>query len=232
MERDGSIDRANSQGYSYLFDLGLLLCRDALRSAAGGETKKGTPLILRFFFFSVLLHGLITLGLIYSSRDQKQDFAKIEIQITERLPSSVQTPSEFSRGHKALVRRTIPHKKPSLDPSYDADDGSKTAPDHEATSVSLHQAYYEEIRKKVSSRKAYPRIARMQGLQGRVLVAFLLSKEGHIIESKVESSSGHDILDRSALEAVQMAQPFPAFPESFRSKTVRMEITLVYSLED
>lgn len=208
-------------------------------------------MILRFLFLSVVLHGLITLGLIYHSRDQKQDFEKIEIQITDRLPSSIPMPLEPSKAYKSLIQRDVLHKKtiPDLSAkpsqkrtltSQGADDDSKEAPDQseeffgklEAATVSLHQAYYEEIRKRVASRKAYPRIARMQGLQGRVLVAFLLSKEGHIIESTVESSSGYEILDHSALEAVQLAQPFPAFPESFRGATVRMEITLVYSLKD
>lgn len=91
--------------------------------------------------------------------------------------------------------------------------------------------YYMEIRSKVAKQQVYPRIARMQGLSGRVLVTFVLSKNGNIFEAKVQSSSGHDILDRSAVEAVKSAQPFPVFPEFFNRDFVRVEIPLVYNLQ-
>jgi len=96
----------------------------------------------------------------------------------------------------------------------------------------VRHAYYDQIRKKVANHQSYPRVARLQGLQGKVLVSFLLSKEGLIIESKVETSSGYEILDRAALEAVRSAQPYPPFPASFPPQPLCVEISLVYDLKE
>jgi protein TonB len=56
----------------------------------------------------------------------------------------------------------------------------------------------------------YPRTAR--GASGKVIVAFVLDRAGHVLESVVKSSSGNRVLDQEALETLQRANPFPPFP--------------------
>ena len=58
--------------------------------------------------------------------------------------------------------------------------------------------------------KRYPSSAR--GAQGTVVVRFVLSRAGAVIESAVTKSSGNDVLDREALEILRRASPFPPFP--------------------
>lgn len=234
MERSRSMDWANHSWYPDLFDLGLFLDCDVFRYAVDCEKKKGTLLILRPLFFSALLHGLFTLGLIYASQDKKNEIARIEFQISERSTSLRKISSETPKTKTLPSRAPVEDQKTYQEKSQieDSAQNSEASGSPETENSTLHQAYYEKIRQRVSTRKAYPRIARMQGLQGQVLISFLLSKDGLVMDNKVEMSSGHEILDRSALEAVQMAQPFPAFPESFPNKVIRVEITLVYSLKD
>jgi protein TonB len=58
--------------------------------------------------------------------------------------------------------------------------------------------------------KRYPSSAR--GAQGTVVVRFVLSRAGAVIESAVTKSSGNDVLDREALKILRRASPFPPFP--------------------
>ncbi len=47
---------------------------------------------------------------------------------------------------------------------------------------------------------------------GRVVVGFLLNREGQVLSSRIEASSGNAALDREALAVVSRANPFPPFP--------------------
>jgi len=58
--------------------------------------------------------------------------------------------------------------------------------------------------------KRYPSAA--HGKSGTVLVRFVLSRVGEVIDSTVTKSSGNDVLDHEAIEILHRASPFPAFP--------------------
>ena len=47
---------------------------------------------------------------------------------------------------------------------------------------------------------------------GRVVVVFVLSRQGQVLSSRLTSSSGNEALDREALAIVSRANPFPPFP--------------------
>ena len=58
----------------------------------------------------------------------------------------------------------------------------------------------------------YPSAAKRDGLQGTVLVAFAMRRDGSVVRVGVKSSSGRPVLDQEALETVRRAQPLPAIP--------------------
>jgi protein TonB len=58
----------------------------------------------------------------------------------------------------------------------------------------------------------YPVKAAVRGWTGQVRVSFTLREDGSVADARIEASSGHDVLDRAALRAVQRAAPFPAPP--------------------
>jgi protein TonB len=60
--------------------------------------------------------------------------------------------------------------------------------------------------------KRYPAAA--HGKSGTVVVRFILSRGGDVIESAVTKSSGNDVLDREAIDILHRASPFPAFPSA------------------
>jgi protein TonB len=59
----------------------------------------------------------------------------------------------------------------------------------------------------VAELKRYPSSARLNGLEGRVILKAVIRADGHLAEVVVVKSSGHAVLDAAAVEAVKMACP-------------------------
>ena len=59
-------------------------------------------------------------------------------------------------------------------------------------------------------RPAYPPVARKMGMEGTVMLKVLVSREGHVLQLEVARSSGYDILDKAAGEAVKSWRFVPA----------------------
>jgi protein TonB len=60
--------------------------------------------------------------------------------------------------------------------------------------------------------KHYPAAA--NGVSGRVLTRFTLTRAGEVISASVVASSGNAALDQEALGTLRRASPFPPFPEA------------------
>lgn len=77
----------------------------------------------------------------------------------------------------------------------------------------LLKAYRRSIYTAVDSRKQYPALARRARLSGVVHVAVVVDGGGQILEVRVERSSGHELLDEAACEAVRGLGKMPSPPE-------------------
>ena len=56
----------------------------------------------------------------------------------------------------------------------------------------------------------YPVIARRRGYEGKILLSAMISVDGTVVGVKVKESSGHPILDRAAMKAVEAWEFEPA----------------------
>ncbi|MCX8069387.1 MAG: energy transducer TonB [Thermodesulfovibrionales bacterium] len=79
---------------------------------------------------------------------------------------------------------------------------------------------------KVESAKQYPYIARRKGMEGTVIVLVHLSKTGELIDIALKKSSGHDILDSSAIELLKKVCPF----RHNYYEDLKIEIPITYNL--
>ncbi len=73
--------------------------------------------------------------------------------------------------------------------------------------LSLYSAI---LREQVRAALVVPAIARQMGLSGKTLVIFRLEPDGRMIWARIARSSGSDILDQAALDALHQAD-FPPF---------------------
>jgi protein TonB len=71
---------------------------------------------------------------------------------------------------------------------------------------------FSYIKDMIQKKITYPRLARQMGWGGKVTISFFISVIGSAKDIKVMRSSGVDVLDKSAIEAVRDASPFPEPP--------------------
>lgn len=87
--------------------------------------------------------------------------------------------------------------------------------------------FLSKIRDAISAHNQYPRMARIRKIEGEVIVEFILSQNGIIEELRVIESRAEEILQKSALKAVQKAARFFPLP----SQKVRIRVPIVYHLK-
>ena len=69
----------------------------------------------------------------------------------------------------------------------------------------------------------YPRIAKKRGYQGQVLLLVTVSKQGTVKKVTISKSSGHKVLDKSALKTVKQWHFYPGTKDG---KPVEMSVTI------
>ncbi len=93
------------------------------------------------------------------------------------------------------------------------------------------RGYAERLARAIAQHKKYPRVAQMRGWQGEVLVDLKLNDNGAVLESRIERSSGYEILDKQALEMVSKAAPFPSPPDILKSSVFNIQVPVSFKLE-
>lgn len=78
--------------------------------------------------------------------------------------------------------------------------------------------------------RVYPIAARRAHLEGTVQVRATLMPDGRITNRQVEHSSGHSILDRSALELLERASPVPQSVGGMLSREIELRLPIVYHM--
>ncbi|MBI4985160.1 MAG: energy transducer TonB [Rhodocyclales bacterium] len=94
----------------------------------------------------------------------------------------------------------------------------------------LLTAYGHALAGAVATRQRYPRVAQLRQWQGTSLLQLELAADGRLLDVRVLSSSGHEILDRQALEMVRAATPLPPLPAAFGSRSVTVDVPVVFRL--
>jgi protein TonB len=87
------------------------------------------------------------------------------------------------------------------------------------------QRNFNYIQRRIRDQLKYPPEARRAGVRGSADVSFTIHRDGTVSNVSVRTSSGRELLDAAALEAVHAAAPFPAPPAE-----ARIAITIVFSL--
>jgi protein TonB len=75
----------------------------------------------------------------------------------------------------------------------------------------------------------YPEEARQRRLYGSLQLTVGLKPDGEVESIEINRSSGHKILDQSALRIVRLAAPFDRFPDAIRADTDILYITRTWT---
>jgi len=68
------------------------------------------------------------------------------------------------------------------------------------------------------------------GRRGRVVLQFIVNKDGSVPKLVIASASGTDALDRAAVAGISATNPFPPLPAEFRGDSVRLQFVFLYNM--
>ena len=92
-----------------------------------------------------------------------------------------------------------------------------------------HRWLAESLWRRVAELKRYPSSARLNGQEGKVILKAVIRADGHLAEVSVQKSSGHQILDSAAIEAVKLACPLH-MKHAIGKAEIVVSLPIVYSL--
>ena len=87
----------------------------------------------------------------------------------------------------------------------------------------------DSLRQRLAESKRYPSAARLNGWEGKVVLRAVIRADGHLSEVKVHRSSGHEVLDNAAIEAVRLICPLH-MTNTISATEVAIYVPIVYSL--
>jgi periplasmic protein TonB len=93
-----------------------------------------------------------------------------------------------------------------------------------------YQDYFRILRERIQSKWTYPREAGDRGIGGALLIEFHIAKDGRLSYLEIRRSSGVDILDEYAVNAVKLAQPFPPVPDNLAKQVLAINGNFVYHI--
>lgn len=77
-------------------------------------------------------------------------------------------------------------------------------------------ARYEQLLSAwIEKHKIYPKEAYEEAMQGRVILRIRITRNGQVLFSKVEQSSGYALLDEAVIATMRQANPVPVVPPSY-----------------
>src|SRR5262249_22736055 len=92
-----------------------------------------------------------------------------------------------------------------------------------------HAEYFQKVKKAIEDHWSYPTEAVRKGQSGQLVIEFVIHKDGRVIV-ELARTSGVDILDRYAINAVRLSAPFPRLPDPL-GDTLRISASFTYVLD-
>lgn len=99
------------------------------------------------------------------------------------------------------------------------------------TKDAIYYPYAKVVKEKIQQHWTYPVAARENYIQGNLIIIFRLEKNGNLVNSRITSSSGYQILDGSSLRSIELASPFPPFPDTLPVRFLNINASFAYKLK-
>lgn len=90
--------------------------------------------------------------------------------------------------------------------------------------------YHATLAAWLARHKRYPEPARRRQEQGTVRVTFSIDRQGRLLSHRIESSSGHPVLDQEVKAMLQRASPMPPIPANLGQSTLTITVPINFSL--
>jgi len=205
------------------------------RSHTSALTDKLTGIGVTFAVHGVILAMALTA--IHVARPKVMRELSVQITPEKRkieenvkpLPKLV-TPSVVTAPLPEFSVRTIPPPPIAAQPpiANPTPPVSVAVPSKAATET--RDSYLGRVLAQLNRFKQYPRAARQARIEGVVMLHFVMAADGKVQSFEISKSSGRPVLDAEALALIQRAQPLPALPPDFPTRTLDAVVPIEFSL--
>lgn len=89
----------------------------------------------------------------------------------------------------------------------------------------------DDLRHRIEQEKRYPRLARMHGWGGRVVILAVIKDDGSLQEASIAESSGHEALDQDAIDLLKRISPMK-LKHALGQPQVVVQIPIHYRMEE
>ena len=149
----------------------------------------------------------------------------------------VEKPKQQPHADKAPPREASEHEQSvenentlsSLPSSPASSTDSQPSLDH-GIIESLEAEYMAALRSAIEAKKYYPKRARRLKREGDVIVDFIIHRDGNIEAIDVLHSSGTELLDRAAIDAIKRLGQFRPIPPEIPRDSWKLKIPIRYAL--
>lgn len=194
---------------------------------------------LTYLALSLGLHALFLAPLFFWPNPDRHKAAMetIEVGLVDSAPTVVH--DHPTRSSAKVVKAKQPRKKRSANTHRHPRPQVRETPEYPSPDEGVsfeaegkvNLDYMARLRTEIYRAWVYPDSAISAGHEGTVRIFFVLDDTGRLLEIGLLSSSGHQDLDRAALQAVKDASPFGPFTSDIGRKTLKITGRLRYMLE-
>jgi protein TonB len=91
-------------------------------------------------------------------------------------------------------------------------------------------SYFAGIKRKIELVWQYPQEAAAAGLQGDLIVDFVIGRSGKLESVELLQGSGHKVLDDEALGSIRKAAPYNPIPDAYQIPNLRIRAHFIYEM--
>jgi len=156
--------------------------------------------------------------------------ATASVQIPQPSPvASTRPQTQKKRPDKKLEK---PPREAKAAPSRASDDVSTAAAPTLGLSIDRQSAalptWKAQLLRHLEKHKRYPADAQRSRIEGVAYVLFTMTRDGRVLNARVERSAGNGALDREGLELLARAEPLPPLPPDQPGDTLRLLVPVQF----
>ena len=144
------------------------------------------------------------------------------------VPKLMTAPTVITAPPPVFVVRTITPPAVAAQPPVAAPKAAIPAP--QKSDGGTRDSYLGRVLAQLNRFKQYPRSARQAHIEGVVMLHFVMAADGKVQSFEIAKSSGRPVLDAEALALIQRAQPLPALPADFPTRTLDALVPIEFFL--
>lgn len=85
-----------------------------------------------------------------------------------------------------------------------------------------------QLLRHLEKHKRYPADAQRSRIEGVAYVLFTMTRDGRVLNARVERSTGNAVLDREGLDLLTRAEPLPPLPQDQPGETLRLVVPVQF----